>query len=204
MIKTIKEINSNPYSIGHEQHNKRPYLIVHEGYDYILGFPTTTKLKSYKKYLSHINPKITSGLGFTVEVMIDQLQLINFDNFTPRTGNVIQDCQYDTVIDSFISQIIKPEEKVKKQIKGCPSFYDVISFYHNIPQFHNIDKWLVVSSKHFNITSGICFIVPSDSFNFSYMHSIDWQAREFSICGNLAYEETDILNLQDKIKQTLI
>lgn len=42
MIKYVIEAQ-NIYSKGHEQMNKRPYLVIYDSNDYILGFPTTTK-----------------------------------------------------------------------------------------------------------------------------------------------------------------
>ena len=80
MIKYVIEAQ-NIYSIGHEQMNKRPYLVIYDSNDYILGFPTTTKYKISKTYPSHKNPKINTRDGLS-EVMIDQLQLIYKKYFT--------------------------------------------------------------------------------------------------------------------------
>ena len=53
MIKYVIEAQ-NIYSKGHEQMNKRPYLVIYDSNDYILGFPTTTKNKKSKQYPSLI------------------------------------------------------------------------------------------------------------------------------------------------------
>ena len=44
MSKYIQEMQ-NKYSLGHEQMKKRPYLVVYDSDDYVLGFPLTTKNK---------------------------------------------------------------------------------------------------------------------------------------------------------------
>lgn len=118
--------------------------------------------------------------------MIDQLQLIYKKDFTNLPKTILPDDDYQGVIDSFISQIIKAKEKPNKDEPKCPEFCDIIKFTHNIPQFLGIEKWLVVSSKHFNTYSKMCFIVPYNDTNldFAYLHSIDWQARDISIIGN--------------------
>ena len=169
MIKYIIEAQ-NIYSKGHEQMNKRPYLVIYDSKDYILGFPTTTKYKTSKTYPSHKNPKINTRDSLS-EVMIDQLQLIYKKNFTNNPKFLIQNSEYKAVIESFINQIIN-----NKNIGGnrnYPSFYDIVYFTHNIPDFLNISKWLVISSKHFNAYTGMCFIIPNNSLDLAYIHSIN-------------------------------
>ena len=102
MIKYIIEAQ-NIYSKGHEQMNKRPYLVIYDSKDYILGFPTTTKYKTSKTYPSHKNPKINTRDSLS-EVMIDQLQLIYKKNFTNNPKFLIQNSEYKAVIESFINQ----------------------------------------------------------------------------------------------------
>lgn len=194
----------NQHSCGHEQRDKRPYFVVYESDDYVLGFPLTTKGKQPKSYPSHTNPINPNGGGeaIEVEVMIDQLQFIYKKDFSKLPPNPCQARIYQAIIDSFASQIIKARENPNKNEPNCPSFYDIIKFSHNIPQFSGIEKWLVVSSKHFNTYSKMCFIVPYNDINldFAYLHSIDWQVRDISIIGNMPYNSQDIQTLQQEIK----
>lgn len=197
MKKFIQEMQ-NLYSKGHEQGNKRPYLIVYDGNSYILGFPTTTKQKMQKSYPSHKNPIINGGS----EVMIDQLQLIYKKGFTTRPPNLLSIIEYETVIKNFTNQIIS--DKNIDGNRNCPSFYDIIYFTHNISEFSNIDKWLVVSSKHFNACAGMCFIIPVTSLNLAYLHSIDWKARQVEIIDKKQYNGKDIQKLKEAINNHLI
>lgn len=132
--------------------------------------------------------------------MIDQLQFIYKKDFSKLPPNPLPSTDYRAVIDSFVSRIIKPNENPNKDEPNCPSFCDIIKFTHNIPQFLGIEKWLVVSSKHFNTHSKMCFIVPYNDTDFAYLHSIDWQARDISIIGNMPYKPQDIHTLQQAIK----
>lgn len=200
MIKNIIEAQNYNFK-GHEQSSKRPYLIVYDSSDYILGFPTTTKQKIKKSYPSHKNPIINTREARS-EVMIDQLQLIYKKYFINSTKFLIQDFEYKSVIESFINQIIGD-----KNIEGngnCPSFYDIIYFTHNIPEFSNIDKWLVVSSKHFNAYTGMCFIIPMTSLNLAYIHSIDWKVRQVNIIDKKIYTANYIQTLKESIKNLLM
>ena len=198
MSKYTQEMQ-NQYSCGHEQMEKRPYLVVYENDDYILGFPLTTKVKKSKSYPSHTNPHLSID-KLDGEVMIDQLQFIYKKNFTNLPKVSVPDADYQTVIESFISQIIKANENPNKDEPNCPSFYDIISLTHNIPDLSHIDRWLVVSSKHFNVYARMCFIVPYESLDFAYLHSIDWQARNITIIGNMDYTDKDILALQQAVQ----
>ena len=134
--------------------------------------------------------------------MLDQLQFITKKDFTNVPKTFVSSADYQVVIDSFIRQIIKPNEIPKKAKPNCPSFYDIISFTHNIPEFSSINKWLVVSSRHFNAYAKMCFIIPYDTTNLdvSFLHSIDWQARDIKIRDNRTYALKDILALQQAIK----
>lgn len=201
MPKYIQEMQ-NQYSCGHEQRDKRPYFVVYESDDYVLAFPLTTKNKQTKSYPSHTNPSISID-KLDGEVMIDQLQLIYKKYFTNLPKTILPDDDYQGVIDSFITQIIKANENPNKDEPNCPSFCDIIKFTHNIPLFLGIEKWLVVSSKHFNTYSKMCFIVPYNEtdLDFAYLHSIDWQARDISILSNMPYNPQDIQTLQQVIKQ---
>lgn len=189
----------NQHSCGHEQRDKRPYFVVYESDDYVLAFPLTTKNKQTKSYPSHTNPSISID-KLDGEVMIDQLQFIYKKDFTNIPKTTLSDDDYQGVIVSFISQIIKARENPNKDEPNCPSFCDIIKFTHNIPQFLEIEKWLVVSSKHFNTYSKMCFIVPYNDTDFAYLHSIDWQARDINIIGNMPYKPQDIQTLQQAIK----
>lgn len=198
MSKYIQEMQ-NKYSCGHEQREKRPYLVVYENNDYILGFPFTTQILKHRS--SHKNPTISVG-NLNGQVMIDQLQFIYKIDFTHLLPTQISNIDYQKVISSFISQIIKANENPNKDEPNCPSFYDIISFAHNIPKLSNINKWLVVSSKHFNVYATMCFIVPYDDANldFSYLHSIDWKSRKVQILGNANYTNQTIQTLQQDIR----
>lgn len=191
----------NQHSCGHEQRDKRPYFVVYESDDYVLAFPLTTKNKQTKSYPSHTNPSISID-KLDGEVMIDQLQFIYKKDFTNLPKTILPDDDYQSVIYSFISQIVKARENPNKDEQNCPSFCDIIKFTHNIPQFLGIEKWLVVSSKHFNTYAKMCFIVPYNKTNldFAYLHSIDWQARDISIIGNMPYNSQDIQTLQQAIR----
>lgn len=136
-----------------------------------------------------------------MEIMIDQLQFIYKKDFSKLPPNPLPSTDYKAVIYRFISQIIKANENPNKDEPNCPSFCDIIKFTHNIPQFLGIEKWLVVSSKHFNTHSKMCFIVPYNDTDFAYLHSIDWQARDINIIGNLRYKSQDIHTLQQAIKR---
>lgn len=114
MIKYVIEAQ-NIYSKGHEQMNKRPYLVIYDSNNYILGFPTTTKNKKSKQYPSHKNPTINTRDGLS-EVMIDQLQLIYKKYFTQTNKFLIQNSEYMAVIESFINQIIKDRKNPKMKI----------------------------------------------------------------------------------------
>lgn len=186
----------NQHSCGHEQRDKRPYFVVYEGDDYVLAFPFTTKILKHRS--SHKNPSISIN-GLDGEVMIDQLQLIYKKDFTNLSKTILPNDDYQNVIDSFVSQIIKANENPNKNEPNCPSFCDIIKFTHNIPQFSGIEKWLVVSSKHFNTYSKMCFIVPYNDIDldFAYLHSIDWQTRDISIISN---KSQDIQTLQQAIR----
>ena len=83
MSKYIQEMQ-NKYSRGHEQMEKRPYLVVYDSDDYVLGFPLTTKNKKTKPYPSHKNPTVSVDKISDIisEVMIDQLQFIYKNDFT--------------------------------------------------------------------------------------------------------------------------
>ncbi len=189
MAKHTQEMQ-NRYSCGHEQMEKRPYLVVYESNDYILGFPFTTQILKHRS--SHKNPTISVG-NLNGQVMIDQLQFIYKIDFTHLSSTQISNTDYQQVISSFISQIIKTKENPKKDVLNCPSFCDVISLTHNIPEFLHINKWLVVSSKHFNAYAKMCFIIPySNDLDFGYLHSIDWEARGVNIINKLKYAEQDI------------
>ena len=154
MAKYAQEMQ-NRYSCGHEQMEKRPYLIVYESNDYILGFPLTSRAKQLKSYPSHTNARLSTN-KLDGEVMLDQLQFIHKADFT-----------------------------------NLP----------NIPEFLHINKWLVVSSKHFNAYAKMCFIIPySNDLDFGYLHSIDWEARGVNIINKLKYAEQDIQALQQAIK----
>ncbi len=134
--------------------------------------------------------------------MIDQLQLIYKKYFTQTHKFFIQNSEYDAVIESFINQIIS-----NKNISGninCPSFYNIIYFAHNVPEFLSIDKWLVISSKHFNAYTGMCFIIPNDNLDLAYLHSIDWKARQVKIIDKKYYTNDDIQTLKDSIKNHLM
>ena len=198
MSKYAQEMQ-NQYSCGHEQMEKRPYLVTYEDNDYILGFPFTTQISKHRS--SHKNPTINVG-NLNGEVMIDQLQFIYKINFTHLPSTQISNADYQKVISSFISQIIKAKEDPYKDEPNCPSFCDIINFTHNIPQFSSIDKWLVVSSKHFNVYAKMCFIVPYNDkkLDFAYLHSIDWQARKVQILGNTNYTNQTIQTLQQDIR----
>lgn len=191
----------NKYSCGHEQMEKRPYLVVYENDDYILGFPLTSRAKQLKSYPSHTNPRLSTD-KLDGEVMLDQLQFIHKADFTNLPKTSVPDTDYQAIIDSLVSQIIKANENPNKNEPNCPSFYDIISFTHNIPKLSNINKWLVVSSKHFNVYATMCFIVPYDDANldFSYLHSIDWKARKVQILGNTNYTNQTIQTLQQDIR----
>lgn len=141
------------------------------------------------------------GEAIEVEVMIDQLQFIYKKDFSKLPPKPLPNTDYEAVIDSFVSQIIKAKENPNKDEPNCPSFCDIIKFTHNIPQFLGIEKWLVVSSKHFNTYAKMCFIAPYNDTDFAYLHSIDWQARDISIIGNMPYKPQDIQKLQQEIKQ---
>lgn len=101
----------NTYSMGHEQGNKRPYLIVYESNNYILGFPLTTKNKKLKPYPSHKNPLINRD-NINGEIMIDQLQLINKKDFTKIPSNLLSDTEYKIVIESFVNPKLLKIEKI--------------------------------------------------------------------------------------------
>lgn len=189
----------NQHSCGHEQRDKRPYFVVYESDDYVLAFPLTTKNKQTKSYPSHTNPTISID-KLDGEVMIDQLQFIYKKDFSKLPPKPLPNTDYEAVIDSFVSQIIKAKENPNKDEPNCPSFCDIIKFTHNIPQFLGIEKWRVVSSKHFNTYSKMCFIVPYNDTDFAYLHSIDWQARDINIIGNMPYKPQDIQTLQQAIK----
>ena len=87
---------------------------------------------------------------------------------------------------------------------NCPNFCDIIYFIHNIPKIRNINEWLVLSSNYFNAHSGKCFIIPNDSLDFNYLHSIDWKARQVLIHKKLLYTNNDILNYQETIRKLMI
>ncbi|WP_432632576.1 type II toxin-antitoxin system PemK/MazF family toxin [Brachyspira sp.] len=193
----------NTYSKGHEQMNKRPYLVIYDSNDYILGFPTTTKNKKSKQYPSHKNPTINTRDGLS-EVMIDQLQLIYKKYFTQTNKFLIQNSEYMVVIESFINQIIKNRKNPKRQDENCPNFFDVIHFTHNIPEFLHFSEWLVISTKHFNIYTKMCFIIPNDTLDLAYLHSIDWETREVRIINKKYYTNDDIQTLKEKIRNHLI
>lgn len=139
----------NQHSCGHEQRDKRPYFVVYESDDYVLAFPLTTKNKQTKSYTSHTNSSISID-KLDGEVMIDQLQFIYKKDFSKLPPKPLPSTDYEAVIDSFVSQIIKARENPNKNEPNCPSFCDIIKFTHNILQFSEVEKWLVVSSKHFN------------------------------------------------------
>ena len=202
MIKYIQKMQ-NIYSMGHEQGNKRPYLIVYESNNYILGFPLTTKSKKLKPYPSHKNPLINRD-NINGEIMIDQLQLINKKDFTKTPSNLLSDTEYKIVIESFVNQIIKDRKNPIKEDENCPNIYDIIYFTHNIPEFLSIDKWLVISSKHFNIYAKMCFIIPNDNLDLAYLHSIDWKARQVKIIDKKYYTNDDIQILKESIKNHLM
>ena len=201
MSKYIQEMQ-NKYSIGHEQMEKRPYLVVYDSDDYVLGFPLTTKNKKTKPYPSHKNPTVSVDKISDIisEVMIDQLQFIYKNDFT-----LLLDADYQVVIESFVSQIIKSNENPNKDEPSCPNFCDIISFTHNIPQFSSINKWLVVSSKHFNVYAKMCFIVPYNikELNFAYLHSIDWQARNINIENKIGQTNPEIQKIQNLLQRAI-
>lgn len=210
MTKYIQEIQ-NKHSCGHEQREKRPYLVIYEnnirfvggggGGAYVLGFPLTTKNKQTKSYPSHTNPQLSID-KLDGEVMLDQLQFIYKKDFTNLPKISVSNTDYQVIIDSFVSQIIKARENPNKNEPNCPSFCDIISFAHNIPEFSNINKWLVVSSKHFNVYAKMCFIAPykDKNLDFAFLHSIDWQARDIKIQDKLKYTKQHIQALQQAIK----
>ena len=202
MIKYVIEAQ-NIYSKGHEQMNKRPYLVIYDSNNYILGFPTTTKNKKSKQYPSHKNPTINTREGLS-EVMIDQLQLIYKKYFTQTNKFLIQNSEYMAVIESFINQIIKDRKNPKRQDENCPNFFDIIHFTHNIPEFLQINEWLVISPKHFNIYTKMCFIIPNDTLDLAYLHSIDWEIRQVRIIHKKYYTNDDIQRLKEKIRNHLI
>ena len=204
MSKYTQEMQ-NKYSCGHEQMEKRPYLVVYENDDYVLGFPLTTKVKKSKSYPSHTNPHLSID-KLDGEVMIDQLQFIYKKDFTNLSKTLVPSADYQAVIDSFISQIIKAKESPHKDKQNCPSFCDIISFTHNVPEFSGIDKWLVVSSKHFNVYATMCFIVPYNDKNldFGYLHSIDWEERNLKIQDKLPYTKQHIQTLQQAIRMQFV
>ncbi|WP_432632359.1 hypothetical protein [Brachyspira sp.] len=133
---------------------------------------------------------------------IDQLQLIYKKDFTKPASNWLSDFEYNSIIKSFVNQIIG--NNTIGFNKNCPSFFDIIYFNHNIPEFYNIDKWLVVSSKYFNAHSGKCFIVPNDSLDFAYLHSIDWKERQVKIKSKIIYTNADIQKVKIKVQNQLI
>ena len=199
MAKYTQEMQ-NRYSCGHEQMEKRPYLVVYESNDYILGFPLTSRAKQLKSYPSHTNSQLSTD-KLDGEVMLDQLQFIHKADFTNLPKTSVPDTDYQAIIDSLVSQIIKAKENPKKDVLNCPNFCDIISLTHNIPEFLQINKWLVVSSKHFNAYAKMCFIIPySNDLDFGYLHSIDWEARGVNIINKLKYAEQDIQALQQAIK----
>lgn len=209
MSKYIQEMQ-NKYSRGHEQMEKRPYLVVYDSDDYVLGFPLTTKNKKTKPYPSHKNPTVSVDKISDIisEVMIDQLQFIYKNDFTNLSKTLLLDADYQAVIESFVSQIIKSNENPNKDEPSCPNFCNIISFTHNIPQFSSINKWLVVSSKHFNVYAKMCFIVPYNikELNFAYLHSIDWQARNINIenkIGQTNPKIEKIQHIQESLQRTL-
>mgnify|MGYP006939746764 CR=1 FL=1 len=132
--------------------------------------------------------------------MLDQLQFIYKKDFTHLPKTLVSNTDYQAVIESFISQIIRANESPSKDMPNCPKFCDIISLTHNIPEFLHIDKWLIVSSKHFNVYAKMCFIVPYASLDFAYLHSIDWQARNIAIIDNMDYTDKDILALQQAVQ----
>ena len=134
--------------------------VIMGGGEYVLAFALTTKPKQSKSYPSHTNPQLLEG-----EVMLDQLQCIYKKDFTNLPKTSVPDMDYQAIIDSFVSQIIKAKENPNKNESNCPSFCDIISLTHNIPEFSSIDKWLVVSSKHFNVYAKMCFIAPYNDQN---------------------------------------
>lgn len=91
----------NKYSLGHEQGGKRPYLVVYESNDYILGFAFTTKAKIL--YSSHQNIKVN---GRSDIMTIDQLQIINKNDFTLPPSNPLPYYEYREIIEIFLNQII--------------------------------------------------------------------------------------------------
>lgn len=115
MSKYIQEMQ-NKYSRGHEQMEKRPYLVVYDSDDYVLGFPLTTKNKKTKPYPSHKNPTVSVDKISDIisEVMIDQLQFIYKNDFTNLSKTLLPDADYQAVIESFVSQIIKSNENPNK------------------------------------------------------------------------------------------
>lgn len=188
----------NKYSLGHEQGGKRPYLVVYESNDYILGFAFTTKAKIL--YSSHQNIKVN---GRSDIMTIDQLQIINKNDFTLPPSNPLPYYEYREIIEIFLNQIIVDNTYDRNKI-NCPNFCDIIYFIHNIPKIRNIKEWLVLSSNYFNAHSGKCFIIPNDSLDFNYLHSIDWKARQVLIHKKLLYTNNDILNYQETIRKLMI
>lgn len=203
MAKHTQEMQ-NRYSCGHEQMEKRPYLVVYESNDYILGFPSTSRAKQLKSHPSHTNSRLSTD-KLDGEVMLDQLQFIHKADFTNLPKTSVPDADYQAIIDSLVSQIIKAKENLKKDVLNCPSFYDIINFTHNIPEFLHINKWLVVSSKHFNAYAKMCFIIPyNNDLDFGYLHSIDWEARGVNIIKKLKYTKQNIKHYNKQLKQNLL
>lgn len=64
--------------------------------------------------------------------MIDQLQFIYKNDFTNLSKTLLLDADYQVVIESFVSQIIKSNENTNKDEPSCPNFCDIISFTHII------------------------------------------------------------------------
>lgn len=62
--------------------------------------------------------------------MIDQLQFIYKNDFTNLPKTLLLDADYQVVIESFVSQIIKSNENPNKDEPSCPNFCDIISFTH--------------------------------------------------------------------------
>lgn len=50
----------------------------------------------------------------------------------------------------------------------------------------------------------MCYIIPNNNLDLSYIHSIDWKARKVKIIDKKYYKDDDIQILREKIKNSLM
>lgn len=50
----------------------------------------------------------------------------------------------------------------------------------------------------------MCFIIPNDTLDLAYLHSIDWEIRQVGIIHKKYYTNDDIQRLKEKIRNHLI